>query len=140
MIEDMGTIVKIDDKKVLNVKVDGFDSCETCVISSNCAQKRGEVLAVPYKEGFNVGDRVKIKIYHVSLLNASIMIYLIPLIIFVSTILISYFFLFFKFDELLKATFSFGLSIILLIVYGFILRIYDKINMKKLRYDLEKIQ
>jgi positive regulator of sigma E activity len=140
MIEDKGTIVSIDLAKGIGVKVDGVENCEVCAIKSNCGQKRGEILFLPFKEGFSVGDRVKIKIIYVSLLSASILIYLIPLFIFLAGILFSYYFLFKGLSEFLKATFSFFVALFLLLPYGIILRIYDKKKEKQIKYEIEKTE
>ena len=110
MIEDKGIIIKIDKEEGIGIKIEGLESCDTCAVKSNCAQKRGEILNIPYVEGFDVGDRVKIKITTISLINASIFIYLFPLIIFISAILVSYFILFTKSEEILRALYSFVLS------------------------------
>jgi len=139
MIEDKGTIVSIDLNKGIGVKVDGVENCEVCAIKSNCGQKRGEILFLPFKDGFSIGDRVKIKIIYASLLSASVLIYLIPLLIFLIGIIFSYYFFFKDFSELLKATFSFFVALFLLLPYGIFLRIYDKKKAKKIKYEIEKI-
>lgn len=139
MIEDNGTIVSIDKIRGLGVKVDGVENCEICSIKANCGQKRGEILYLPFNDGFSVGDRVKIKIISVSLLTASFFIYIVPLILFLSSILISYYILFSKSNELNRAIFSFLIAILVLLPYGFILKIYDKKKQKQIKYEIKKI-
>lgn len=138
MIEDNGIIVSIDKEKGVGIKVEGVEHCEVCSLKSACGQKRGEILFVPYKEGFSIGDKVKVKIYSVSLFNASLFLYLIPLFIFIIGILISYFYIFKNFSEILKGLFSFLFSVSLLLPYGFFLKYYDKKKQKNIRYELEK--
>ncbi|HPC38716.1 MAG TPA: SoxR reducing system RseC family protein [Exilispira sp.] len=140
MIEDKGSIVSIDITKGIAVKVEGVEECEICAIKANCGQKRGDILYLPFKEGFTIGDRVKIKIISVSLLNASVFIYLIPLVLFIIGILFSYLILFSKYQELERASFSFLIGIVILFPYGLLLRIYDKKKQKKIKYEIEKIE
>lgn len=138
MIEDNGIIVSIDKDKGIGIKVEGVEHCEVCSLKSACGQKRGEILFIPYNEGFSVGDKVKIKIYSISLFNASLFLYLIPLSIFISGILISYFYIFKNLTEIFKGLFSFIISILFLIPYGFFLRYYDKKKQKNIKYEIEK--
>lgn len=139
MIEDKGYIVSIDKLAGIGVKVEGVENCEVCALKSNCGQSRGEVLYLPYKEGFDIGDYVRIRVHSISLFNASLFIYIFPLIIFIGGILISYFYIFKSMDEILRATLSFFVSILILIPYGIFLRIYDKKKQKQIIYEIEKI-
>lgn len=140
MIEDKGEIISIDKQKGIGVKVEGVENCEVCTLKASCGQKRGEILYLPYKEGFSIGDKVKIKIHSVSLLNASFVLYLIPLILFLVAILIFYFFIFKSLAEFNRALFSFFISIVVLFIYGFFLRMYDKKKKEQMSYEIEKLQ
>ena len=139
MIQDTGIIVSIDKEKGLGVMVDGVDKCESCSIKTNCAQKRGEVLYIPYKDGYAIGQKVKIEIGSISLYTTSIVLYGIPLVVFLCGIFAGYYIFFKNMEEFIKSILSFALSLLLLIPVGFAIRAFDKKKQKQVTYHIEKI-
>ncbi|MBS5945714.1 MAG: SoxR reducing system RseC family protein [Peptoniphilus harei] len=64
------------------------ESCESC--SAKCAESETELFEFPNSVSANVGDRVKIKTRDMSVLSYKFLVYGLPLILFMTTITISY--------------------------------------------------
>lgn len=140
MIEEMGQIVNIKKDDFMEVKIIEPDSskCNKCVNKHFCSLQ-GKVLKIPYFEGFQKKDIVKIKIENVSILKATSLVYGIPLIMLIIGIFTGYYIFFKGYSENLKSLYSFILSIIMLTISGFIIYFLDKRINKKVKYHLEKI-
>lgn len=64
------------------------ESCESC--SAKCAESETELFEFPNSVSANVGDCVKIKTRDMSVLSYKFLVYGLPLILFMTTITISY--------------------------------------------------
>lgn len=65
------------------------ESCESC--SAKCAESESELFEFPNTLSANIGDVVKIKTRDKSILSYKFLVYGLPLILFMSTITISYY-------------------------------------------------
>lgn len=140
MIEEMGQIVNIKKNKFIEVMILDPDSssCESCVNKHFCSIQ-GKILKIPFFEGFNKQDVVKVKMENMSILKATALVYGIPLIMLILGIFTGYYIFFNKYSESLKSLYSFILSMILLVVSGFIVYFIDKKYHNKIKYNIEKI-
>ncbi|MGF0095419.1 SoxR reducing system RseC family protein [Peptoniphilus sp. SGI.035] len=109
------------------------ESCESC--SAKCAESESELFEFPNTLSANIGDVVKIKTRDRSVLSYKFLVYGLPLILFMSTITISYYLMskmFMKNIELM----SLIMGIISLIISHFIIKGIDKKFQKANKGDI----
>lgn len=101
MIKETGQIIEIKTiagEKIVVVECVSKSACKSCSSNDNCgvgvvakgASNKTHQLEIPYKEGMEVNRSIELLIENKDIIQSSLIIYTIPLIVFVLTSLISY--------------------------------------------------
>ena len=121
---EIGTILKIEDD-FTDVMIHPKNECEECSARIICTPSSGNsnILRIQKLEGKNIGDEVKIEIYSKSVVSQALILYLLPLILLLLVVALTYY-LFGSSGN--KEILAFSGSVIALTVYYFFLHLKRK--------------
>jgi positive regulator of sigma E activity len=121
---ESGTILKIDDD-FTDVLIHSKNECEECSAKIFCTPSSGNsnVLRIQKLAGKNVGDEIKIEINSKSIVSQALIMYLLPLIILLLVVVLTYN-LFGTSNN--KEILAFTGTVISLVVYFFLLHLKRK--------------
>ena len=100
MLKETGRIIKItevDGKKSVLVECISKSACKSCSSNDNCgvgvvakgASDKTHQISMPYKEGMEVNNQIELLVDNKDIVQSSLIVYIIPLILFVVTCIIS---------------------------------------------------
>ncbi|MCX7954570.1 MAG: SoxR reducing system RseC family protein [Bacteroidales bacterium] len=136
IITHTGYIKKITPNKII-VGVKNIEACSTCNVAYNCTlnenPKEREIEIYDKNiSDFKVNDKVIIKIYQKNAWQAMLLVYIVPIIFFVSTYFIV---LNITGNDLISGFFSF----LFLIIYFFCIYAFRRKINKKITFEIKKI-
>jgi positive regulator of sigma E activity len=137
-ILEEGTVVRVNNGFV-EIELEENDKCDDCSAKLFCnpSDQKSKKLIIENNSDLHTGDHVSVSIMGKNLLNASMYLYLYPLIILVSTIFIGTE-LFKTFDQ--KELYSFLLSLIMMALYYFTFSLIgNKIFKQKSNINISKL-
>jgi len=103
MIQETGQIIdikEINGEKIVVVECISKSACKSCSSNDNCGvgvvakglTNRSHHLSMPYKQGMEINESIELFIANKDIVKSSMIVYIIPLLLFVSACSISYLF------------------------------------------------
>jgi len=101
MLQETGRIIDIkviDGEKTAIIECISKSACKSCSSNDNCGvgvvakgvSDKSHKLFMPYKEGMEINNNIELLIENKDIVKSSLIVYIIPLIFFVLTCVISY--------------------------------------------------